>query len=244
MLKLQQIKKTYQNCFEPVLKSVNLTINEGDFCILLGGNGSGKSTLLNIIAGNYDYDSGLMEHKFGSNVKNFASIVTQDVTQGTVAELSILENILLAKMKNKAPSLKFYKDDNNFIFNEIKKLNIGLEEFLDKPISLLSGGQKQMIATLMAIISEPRLLLLDEHTSALDPVSAKMLMDYSIQEVERKKITCIMITHKLEEAINYGNRIIMLKNGHICLDLNKKDSENFLTKEWLFEQYHKDSEEL
>jgi putative ABC transport system ATP-binding protein len=232
MLKLENITKTFNNRFKPVLNKISLTLEEGEFCIVLGSNGSGKSTLLRSISGEYRIDSG----SINSANLNIAS-VTQDVNKGTIPELTLLENICLSSNSSKSNIFQFYRNKREKAYDLLKELKIGLEKFIDLPLSSLSGGQRQMTATLMAMYTGPDILLLDEHTSALDPKNQKLLMEYTAQNIAKHNITTLMVTHKLEDAINYGNRIIMLHDGQIVFDIKDKKKQK-LSIDQLLELFH------
>lgn len=237
MLKLENISKTFSNRFKPVLNNLSLMLEKGEFCIILGSNGSGKSTLLRSISGEYLIDSG----SINSAKLNIAS-VTQDVNKGTVPELTLLENICLSSNPNKHSVFQFYSNKRKKAYELLKELNIGLEKFIDLPLSSLSGGQRQIIATLMATHTKPNVLLLDEHTSALDPKNQKLLMEYTAQNITKHNTTTLMVTHRLEDAINYGNRIIMLHEGQIVFDAKDQKKQKLSIKE-LLELFH-DFEDL
>lgn len=231
MITFQNIKKSFPGMFKPVLNNFNLTIQKGDFCILVGANGSGKSTLLKLINGDYVPDSGqiLCQEKVAQ--------VFQNVNLGTVPQMTLLENMALSEMK--PPKLLFYQRHRKTILKKLKELNFGLEAHLDQPLERLSGGQKQIIATLMALNSRRNILLLDEHTSALDPNMQKILMDYTHEETIKQKLTTIMITHKMDQAIQYGNRLLMLHEGKIVFDRRGKDKAKLVLSDLisLFHQY-------
>lgn len=215
MLELVDLKKSFAG--NQILKGINLTLFPGEFCIILGSNGSGKSTLLRAIAG--DADSGKV--KAGK-----IAYVTQDVNKGTIAQMSMLENVILSQISGKQASLKLYEKRQQEITQMIAKLGLGLEAFINQPLGDLSGGQRQVIATLMAFNSSPQLLLLDEHTSALDPRMQKFLMKYTAEYIAKNKITSLMVTHKLEDALHFGDSLIMLDKGQIiftAIGKKKKD---------------------
>lgn len=230
MLKINNIVKSFPQITNPVLDKVNLNINEGDYCIILGTNGSGKSTLFKIISGEYEANSGkiLLNNKDITNLAahqkaNYIASVTQDINKGTVAEMSILENFSLSLMRNKKSSLKFYCNNNKTIIEKIKMLDLGLEKFTNNKISSLSGGQRQAIATLMALFPIPEILLLDEHTSALDPHTSKKVMNFTDKYIRQNKITTLMITHNLSDALAYGNRLIIMHHGKIVKDFDQSE---------------------
>ena len=235
MIKLKNIKKSFSNAFKPVLDDINLTINSNDFCVVIGANGSGKSTLLKVINGTYPQDSGSVE------LEGAVAQVEQDVNQGCIPELTLLENIALSSMKK--PKFAFYKRYAPNIVDKIKSLNISLEGYLNQPLKALSGGQRQTIATLMAITSGCNILLLDEHTSALDPKMQLMLMEYTAKQIESLKLTAIMITHKMDDAIKYGNRLIMLHQGKVVLDVAGK-AKNSLKVADLLKLFHNYEDEI
>ena len=207
MITMQDVKKSFAGFFKPVLDGVSLTINRSDFCVVIGANGSGKSTLLKVISGEYICDSGSV------NSKGLISKVEQDVNLGCIPEMTLLENIALSASAK--PKLAFYSRNAEKIIENIKSLNIGLEEYLNQPLKILSGGQRQTIATLMAISLEREILLLDEHTSALDPKMQTLLMEYTANQIAKLDLTALIITHKMDDAIKYGNRLIMLHQGKI-----------------------------
>ena len=223
MLKLKNISKTFIDGL-PALKEVDLELKQGDFCIVIGANGSGKSTLLKIISKEYKPDRGSMfidGRKYSQKDRsNFIAQVIQDVNKGTIPEMTLLENMALSQMRVGRTRAAFYDRHKDSVIKKIKDVGIGLESYVNKPLSSLSGGQRQMVATIMAVSSYPKLLLLDEHTSALDPKMGKTLMDYTANAIENHKLTSIMVTHKLDDAIKYGNRLIMLHHGKIVFDIS------------------------
>ncbi|MCT4634868.1 MAG: ATP-binding cassette domain-containing protein [Rickettsiales bacterium] len=233
MLNLKNVEKSFSGNFAPVLKGINLDLSHGEFCIVIGSNGSGKSTLMRSISGEYSIDSGVIN----TNNKIIAS-VTQDINKGTIPEMTLLENIVLSKLLAKSASFNFYKNQRDAVISIVKELGIGLEDYIDQPLSSLSGGQRQMIATLMAVHAKPDIMLLDEHTSALDPKAQKLLIEYTAKSIVNNKITALMITHKLDDAISYGDRLIMLHQGEIVLDL-KGEKKKALTVKKLLDLFHK-----
>jgi putative ABC transport system ATP-binding protein len=232
MLKGQNVTKIFnptQNKEDEriALNNVSLTINEGEFVTIIGGNGSGKSTLFNVISGALEVDSGkiiidgeevtnLSEHKRA----NLLGIVFQDPMQGTAANMSIIENLLIASRRKRKDTLKWGFDKNliNEFRERLSQLNLGLETRLNQKVGLLSGGQRQAITLLMATYSNPKILLLDEHTAALDPKTAKIVLELTAKIVKENKLTTIMITHNMRDALKYGNRLIMLDQGRVVLD--------------------------
>lgn len=240
MLKINNLTKVFNSDLSDDLKKVavndvSVTINEGDFVTIIGSNGSGKSTFFNLISGVYDVDCGeiILDDVPITNLKEFERAkylgrVFQDPLLGTAGNMSILENMHLANLKNKKRGLKFAfnKNDEQNFKNQIAKLDLGLENMLSKKISLLSGGQRQAITLLMATLNKPKLLLLDEHTAALDPKTANTVLTLTNELVTKGNITTIMITHNISDALKYGNRIIMFKKGKIALDYSGQDKEN------------------
>jgi len=232
MLKVQNVTKIFnptQNKEDEriALNNVSLTINEGEFVTIIGGNGSGKSTLFNVISGALEVDSGkiiiegeevtnLSEHKRA----NLLGIVFQDPMQGTAANMSIIENLLIASRRKRKDTLKWGFDKNliNEFRERLSQLNLGLETRLNQKVGLISGGQRQAITLLMATYSNPKILLLDEHTAALDPKTAKIVLELTAKIVKENKLTTIMITHNMRDALKYGNRLIMLDQGRVVLD--------------------------
>lgn len=232
MLQITNLSKSFAASDSPSLSNINLRLNQNEFCIVIGSNGSGKSTLLRCISGEYAYEAGHI------NIKpSLIASVTQDVNKGTIAEMTCLENMVLSLIRMRAAHLSFYQQFKDELIEGLKELDIGLEAYIDRPLGSLSGGQRQMIATVMALSSKPEILLLDEHTSALDPKMQKLLMDYTVSGALKQKISTMMVTHKLEDAVNYGNRLIMLSKGKIILDLNKEE-KSLLTANSLLQLFH------
>ena len=221
MFKITNLKKSFAD--KQVLKGINLTLFPGEFCVILGSNGSGKSTMLRAIADEF------------KDIK--IAYVTQDINKGTIAQMTILENLVLSQMNNRAASLTLYEKKRHEITEIIANLGLGLEAFIDKPLGELSGGQRQVIATLMAFNSSPQLLLLDEHTSALDPRMQKFLMQYTAQYIAKNKVTSLMVTHKLEDALYFGDSLIMLDKGQIIFTAKDKQKKE-LTLDNLHELFY------
>lgn len=227
------------------LDNVSLFIEDGEFVTVIGGNGSGKSTLMNIISGVYKPDEGSIIID-GNDVTNlsenkraeYLGRVFQDPLMGTCANMSILENMEIASRRGDKPKLKWgFKKTNETLFKEeLQKLNLNLENRLSQKVGLLSGGQRQAVTLLMATLRKPKVLLLDEHTAALDPKTAKKVLDLTEKIVTENKITTFMITHNMRDALKYGNRIIMLNEGKIVLDCKNEEKEK-LTIEELLEKF-------
>ena len=222
MLSVQNLSKTFNSLYKPVLNNINLSLKEGEFCVLIGSNGSGKSTFLrSILDGHEGYTGQItINNKENSIARTKPKIayVDQNIYNGTISEMTLMENIALGFIANTKSSFKCYKHYREKALSILSELDIGLEKYIDRKLLELSGGQRQIIATIIAIISKPALLLLDEHTSALDPKMQKFLMDYTNNKIKQANITSIMITHKLEDALSYGNRLIMLHEGQIVFE--------------------------
>lgn len=240
MLQIQNLKKKFSTQFEPVLNGVNLHLERGDFCVILGSNGSGKSTLLKLISGEVfaDYGKIHFENQDLTNASieqrsSFLSMVTQDIQKGTIPEMTMLENLVLGKTRGKKASLQNAYKNKTFYQKQIAKLGLGLEDYLETPLSHLSGGQRQIIALVMNCLHPPQLLLLDEHCSALDPRIASIMMQLTQELVEQNKITTLMVTHQLKDALSYGNRLIMLHKGKILLDLNETQKKELRLQDLL-----------
>ncbi|MGG5358490.1 MULTISPECIES: ABC transporter ATP-binding protein [unclassified Enterococcus] len=217
-----------------LLDTIDLTINEGDFITVLGGNGAGKSTLFNTIAGTLQLTQGTVSFKNQNITKmseekraSFLSRVFQDPKMGTAPRMTVAENLLLAQKRGQKRPLRLrnLKNQRDFFYSLCQEVGNGLEQHLDTPAGELSGGQRQALSLLMATIQAPELLLLDEHTAALDPKTAKMLMKLTNQRIQEQKLTCLMITHRMEDALTYGNRLIVLQKGKIVQDLDQEEKE-------------------
>ena len=227
MLELINVTKVFnKNTVDEkiVLNNFNLKIDDGDFITILGSNGTGKSTLFNCIAGSEQIDDGqiILDGKDISKVKEYKRAkyigrVFQDPLQGTCPNLTILENLSLAYMHsfNKSYLKPLNKNDYSFIKEKCKQLDMGLEDRLNTPIGLLSGGQRQAITLLTATLNKPKILLLDEHTAALDPKSSEKIMNITKEIVSKNNITTLMITHNVNLAFNTGDKTLVLKNGEV-----------------------------
>ncbi|AAL94163.1 ABC transporter ATP-binding protein [Fusobacterium nucleatum subsp. nucleatum ATCC 23726] len=250
MINISNIKKTFYSALgeeKAVFNGLNLEINQGDFISVIGSNGAGKTTLLNTITGNIDLDGGYIEVD-GKNINNlakhkrgeFISKVYQNPALGTAPSMTIFENLSMADNKGKmfGLSLGLNYSRKKYYMNLLKELDLGLENLLDTEVQYLSGGQRQCLALIMATLNQPKVLLLDEHTAALDPKTSKIIMDKTEEIVEKFEIPTLMITHNLQDAIKYGNRLIMLHNGKIILDIKGKEKEE-LTQDTLMEIFQK-----
>lgn len=223
MLKLRNLTQSFPGSYAPILNAIDLELLQGDFCVVIGSNGSGKSTLMRAILGETITDTGNFyidgEDFSNKDRSHFIASVVQDVNRGTVPEMTLLENMALSAIRGKRAKLTKYSQYEKDAMRQIATLNAGLESFINTPLYRLSGGQRQMLATLMAVNSKPQILLLDEHTSALDPKMQQQLMEYTATAVAQNNITTLMVTHKLDDAIRYGNRLIMLHQGKIIYDV-------------------------
>lgn len=245
MLEIRNVSKTFNagTVNEKVaLNNLCLTLNEGDFCTVIGGNGAGKSTMLNAIAGVWPVDSGaiLINGKDVSGLPEykrapFLGRVFQDPMMGTVANMSIDENLAIAARRGKRRGLRWgvTKTERNVYREMLAEFDLGLEDRLSSKVGLLSGGQRQAITLLMATIQKPQLLLLDEHTAALDPKTAAKVLELSDKIISEHKLTTLMITHNMHDAIVHGNRLIMMNNGRIIYDEREESKMNLKTSDLL-----------
>ena len=230
MLKLENIRKTFHAGTvnqKIALDGLSLTLNDGDFVTVIGGNGAGKSTLLNTIAGTFPVDSGSITID-GEDITDlpeqkrarFLGRVFQDPMMGTAADMWIEENMALAAQRGEHRGLRWAispADRENFR-QLLSELDLGLEDRLSSKVGLLSGGQRQALTLLMAVMKKPKVLLLDEHTAALDPKTADTIMALTDRVVREKGLTAIMVTHNLRYAVEYGSRLLMMDKGHLVLD--------------------------
>ncbi|AEA31034.1 putative ABC transport system ATP-binding protein [Lactobacillus amylovorus GRL1118] len=248
ILDLQNITTTVNegtNEEKQILKNINLKLEDGDFVTLLGTNGAGKSTLLNIINGSIFPITGKVLLKDRdltplSEVKRakYIAQVFQDPKMGTAPRMTVAENLLLATKRGQHRSLRPRGLDKHMkeFEKETAQLPNGLNERLNTFVGNLSGGQRQTLSFLMATIKKPELLLLDEHTAALDPNTSRDLLELTDQVVREEKLTCIMITHQLKDAIKYGNRMVILNSGKIVLDVKGEEKKN-LTEEDILQYF-------
>ena len=254
LLKIEDIHKTFEAGTvneNHVLKGLDLTVEEGDFISVIGGNGAGKSTLMNILAGGLQVDQGdiLLEGKsikqtsVRKRAKDIARVF-QDPKMGTASRLTIEENMAIAKKRwaRRVLSWGVKEKDREEFKTALKELNIGLENRLKVDTQYLSGGQRQALTLVMAALVKPKLLLLDEHTAALDPKTSEMVMELTQKIVESHDLTTLMITHDMNHAIAYGNRLIMLYQGKIVVDVKGEEKKN-LTVEDLMRLFHQNSGE-
>lgn len=248
MLEITEVYKTFNPGTineKRALNGVNLKLEDGDFVTVIGGNGAGKSTVMNMITGVYPVDSGkividgidvtgMNEHKRAA----FFGRVFQDPMTGTAANMTILENLAIANKRGKRRTLKFgvSKKDKAYYRELLMKLDLGLEDRLTSKVGLLSGGQRQAVTLLMATLQKPSLLLLDEHTAALDPKTAAKVLKLTTEIVEEHNLTTMMVTHNMNDAIKYGNRLIMMYDGRVVIDVKGEDKKK-LTVEKLLQMF-------
>ena len=224
------------------LNGLNLHLDDGEFVTIIGSNGAGKSTLFNAICGNYWLDQGqifldgqditfLSEHRRARQIGR----VFQDPMMGTAATMQIDENLALAARRGLARTLKtgITKKEHDEYYELLKTLDLGLENRMTSKVGLLSGGQRQAVTLLMATLKKPKLLLLDEHTAALDPKTALKVLTLSAKIVEENHLTTMMITHNMKDAIKYGNRLIMMHEGHIIYDVSGEEKKNLQVSDLL-----------
>ena len=245
MLELKNICKTFNPGTvneKRALTGLNLTLNDGDFVTVIGGNGAGKSTMLNAVAGTWMVDSGsilidgtdvtrLPEHKRAA----FIGRVFQDPMMGTAPTMQIEENLALAARRGERRGLGWgiTKAERAQYRERLRRLDLGLEDRLTSKVGLLSGGQRQALTLLMASLKKPKLLLLDEHTAALDPKTAAKVLSLSDQIVEENHLTTMMVTHNMKDAIVHGNRLIMMYDGHIVIDVSGEDKKKLTVPDLL-----------
>ena len=245
MLKLSHVKKTFNKgtvTEKRALTGVDLTLNDGDFVTVIGGNGAGKSTLLNMIAGVYPLDSGVIELD-GTDISRLSESqrakylgrVFQDPMRGTAADMQIAENLALAKRRGQRRGLSWgvTKAEKDEYVELLKRLDLGLDTRLNAKVGLLSGGQRQALTLLMATLTRPRLLLLDEHTAALDPKTAAKVLALSDQIVQENRLTTLMITHNMKDAIAHGNRLIMMDAGRVVVDISGEEKKKLTVPDLL-----------
>ena len=245
MLKISHISKTFNPGTvneKKAIEDLSLELKQGDFATIIGSNGAGKSTLFNAICGDFLTDTGSIELDnkditFMPQHARARSIgrLYQDPMRGTAPGMTIEENLALAAGKGGGLSHTTRQEKERFR-EELKKLDIGLEERMSHPVGLLSGGQRQALTLLMATMNPPKLLLLDEHTAALDPGTAEKVLNLTRRIVEEHQLTCLMITHNMQSAIELGNRILMMDSGNIVLDIGGEEKKN-MTVEGLLEKF-------
>lgn len=238
MLEISNVEKTFNKGTineKKALDGLNLSVNAGDFITVIGGNGAGKSTMLNMIAGVYPIDAGKIILN-GDDISRrpeharakYLGRVFQDPMRGTAAGMEIQENLALAYRRGKKRGLRWgiSKAERELFHERLKILDLGLEERMTSKVGLLSGGQRQALTLLMSTLVEPKLLLLDEHTAALDPKTAKNVLELTGKIVEKQSLTALMVTHNMKDAIRMGNRLIMMNAGKIIYDVAGEEKKN------------------
>lgn len=243
MLEIRNISKTFNKGTinaKVALDGLSLTLEDGDFVTVIGGNGAGKSTLLNAIAGVFIVDSGSIV----SNGRDITYLpdyrragmlgrVFQDPMMGTTPNMLIEENMALAYRRGQKRGLGWgiSREEREIYYNSLKSLNLGLEDRMTVKVGLLSGGQRQALTLLMATLKKPEVLLLDEHTAALDPKTAEKVLTLSDRIVEENNLTTMMVTHNMRDAIAHGNRLIMMDRGHIVVDIRGEEKKKLTVQD-------------
>ena len=237
MLKVEQVSKVFYPGTvneKTAIEYLNLDVKAGDFITVVGSNGSGKSTLFNLIAGTYPVTGGRisLNGKEVTNTPEYKRAFTigrifQDPTKGTAAKMSIEDNMVTALHKGmKGLKISLNSSVREIFRTELMQLSMGLEDRLKDNVGLLSGGQRQALTLLMTVLSRPQMLLLDEHTAALDPRNAQIVMDLTTKFINEYQLTSLMVTHNMQHAIDFGNRLIMMDEGKIILDLSEEEKQS------------------
>lgn len=237
MLELKNISITFHAGTpdeNPALKNINLKINEGDFVTVIGSNGAGKSTLYNIISGNLKPSFGTIKLN-GEDITKLAEYkrakyigrIFQNPLLGTAGKMSLEDNMMICEKKGfKGLKISLTKQKREYFKSELKKLNMGLENRLSDNVNQFSGGQRQALTLLMTVMSKPQILLLDEHTAALDPTNAEIVMNLTREFAKDDNLTVMMVTHNMQHALDYGNRLLMMDAGEIILDIQGDEKQN------------------
>ena len=255
MLELKNLYKTFNAGTvneKRAIDGLDLTLEDGDFVTIIGGNGAGKSTTLNLIAGVFPADQGsilldgvditrLPEHKRAK----YLGRVFQDPMMGTAATMGIEENLALANRRGQRRTLRpgITAQEREKFRKQLAALGLGLEDRMTSKVGLLSGGQRQALTLLMATLKKPRLLLLDEHTAALDPKTADKVLQITEEIVARDKLTTLMVTHNMKHAIQYGNRLIMMDSGKVVVDIRGEEKKNLTVRD-LLEKFKIDNDRM
>ena len=247
MLILDKISKTFNPGTvneKKALSGLSLVLEDGDFATIVGSNGAGKSTMFNAIAGSFFPDEGFIELD-GQDItfvkehtrSHYIGRLFQDPLMGTAPNMTIEENLSVAYLRASNGSKGIFsrtgKKEKDFFREQLKQLNMGLEDRMSNPVGLLSGGQRQALTLLMATVVTPKILLLDEHTAALDPATAAKVMDLTRQVVKERKISCLMVTHNMNQALEAGNRTLMMADGRIVFDVKGADREKMSVEDLL-----------
>ncbi|KAJ52370.1 putative ABC transport system ATP-binding protein [Clostridium tetanomorphum] len=244
MLRIINLSKSFHNSYmgeNKLFSNLNLNIKRGDFVSIIGSNGTGKSTLLNIISGVVKETSGsiLLQDKELTTMPEhkrtrIISRVFQNPSLGTCPSMTVRENLSLALNKGKLINFKYcLRHKTEYLEKLLEDISLDLKKLLDVEVKYLSGGQRQALALIMASISNPKVLLLDEHTAALDPKTSNEVMNLTEKIVKEKNITTLMVTHNLRDAIQYGNRLIMLHKGEVILDLDEEEKKKLTVEDIL-----------
>lgn len=248
MIRLEHLSKVFQTGTvneNAAIRDVNLTVKEGDFITIIGSNGSGKTTLFNLITGTYPPTEGKIYIR-GKDVSKepefkrarYIGRIFQDPLLGTASNMSLEDNMMITYRKGfKGLKVSLNGKMRDFFREKLVPLQMGLEDRMKDNVGLLSGGQRQALTLLMMVLSQPALILLDEHTAALDPKNAQIVLDLTTRFVEEYKLTTMMITHNMGQAIRYGTRLLMMDMGEIILDVEGKEKQN-LTVEKLVDKFH------
>ncbi|MBQ2022965.1 MAG: ABC transporter ATP-binding protein [Lachnospiraceae bacterium] len=251
MLTISHVRKTFNKGTineKKALQGINLHLKPGDFVTVIGGNGAGKSTMLNMIAGVYPIDSGKIEID-GVNISRepehkraqYIGRVFQDPMLGTAAGMQIQENLALALRRGQKRGLSWHikNEEMDFYREALTRLDLGLQTRMTSKVGLLSGGQRQALTLLMATLERPKLLLLDEHTAALDPKTARKVLELTDEIVNEQNLTTLMVTHNMKDAIQYGNRLIMMHEGRVIYDVEGEEKKNLQVEDLLkkFEEH-------
>lgn len=247
MLELKQIHKVFNEGTPDekiALDRINLTLNAGDFVTVIGSNGAGKSTLMNMISGVMTPDVGTIsiDGQYVTHISEFKRAkligrVFQDPMAGTAPSMTIEENLAMAYSRNKSRSLRkgVTKKRKEYFQEVLSTLHLGLENRLTAKVGLLSGGERQALSLLMATFTEPSILLLDEHTAALDPARAELITNLTKEIVEKFNLTTLMVTHNMQQALDLGNRLIMMDKGQIILEVDENQKGNLTIEQLLYE---------
>ena len=228
----------------PALKNINLSVNKGDFITVIGSNGAGKSTLYNIISGNLQPTTGSIKLNNQDITKlpeykraQYFGRIFQNPLLGTAGKMSLADNMMICSKKGwKGLKISLTKQRREEFKEELKKLNMGLENRLNDNVSQFSGGQRQALTLLMTVMSKPQILLLDEHTAALDPTNADIVMKLTKEFAEKYNLTVMMVTHNMQHALDYGTRLLMMDGGEIILDIGQEEKEK-LTMDDIVEKF-------
>ncbi len=245
MLEIKHVSKTFnpgQITEKKALLDINLTLEDGDFVTVIGGNGAGKSTLLNLIAGVHSCDTGsiILDGKDVTDMKEykrakFLGRVFQDPMMGTAANMEIEENLAMALRRGNRRTLAWgiKKEEREIYRKKLALLDLGLDTRMNAKVGLLSGGQRQALTLLMATLKKPDLLLLDEHTAALDPKTAAKVLELTERFIKQDNLSAFMVTHNMRDAIRFGNRLIMMMKGRIIYDVRGEEKKNLKVEDLL-----------